>query len=283
MYRFCWIFLSLFINSTQQAFAADLSYPTDSDLKSLPPYCSTLLRKVTEHDPEYLAWREKLGEGFGSSHHYCQSLNLINRYYRERDPNERRYILQASLGEFAYVIEHAPQTYVLMPEILMNRGWALAKLHKDGEAITDLMKSLELNPRLPRTYSVIADFYEERKIPGKAIETISEGLKHIPNNKSLQHRYVKLGGKMPFPEPYEQAPADAQPSAKKTEDGALAQPKETSGKTDKNVPEPIKSDSLNKENPPTQIGVPGNPYCRFCPDPAPAPADTPAAPPATPK
>lgn len=252
--------ISVLLMSTS-AFAYISGYPTDVEVKSLPPYCKARLNKSS---PEYITWANQLGKGFEHTHHHCQGLNLINRYYKESNT----YYLTEALGEFGYIIAHAESTYTLIPDAYMNRGFAHAKLHQDGEALKDFMKSLELNPRSPQTYSMIANFYEERKMSKKALESLIEGLKYIPNNKTLQRRYLKLGGKEPFPEPYEQVKTNLPPEEKINEVTPTPS-EEKANPTEKVEPKLDKSEPPAIDNLPTKIGVPGNPFCRFCPDPAP--------------
>ena len=179
------------------------------------------------------------------------------------------------------MIKHAEPTSSLMPEVYLNRGFALWKLGRDGEAIGDFLKALELNPKFPRSYVMLSDFYGEKKLKDKALATLTEGLKYVPDSKMLQRRYVELGGKKPFPEPY-QAAAIEKPATESSGQGssnaessqtnpeqAGTQPSSRATATDSatNTPQPV-------------IGTPGNPWCRFCPDPAPAKGDagTPSTP-----
>lgn len=268
MLRYNWLVGLLIIAIIQTAQATLMGYPTDAEIASLPQYCYVKLR-LKPDDPQWQMWTSRMVAGFGNSHHYCQGLNNINRYYKASSNYDRNYYLGVAAGEIGYMIEHTAANGSLIPEAYMNRGFAYAKLHKDGEALKDFMKSLELNPRLPQTYSMIANFYEERKMQNKALEYITEGLKYIPNNKTLQRRYLKLGGKEPFPEPYEQAKANLPPAEKINEVtptplGEKANPAE-------NVVEPkLDKSGASEISMPSKIGAPGNPFCRFCPDPAPS-------------
>ena len=165
------------------------------------------------------------------------------------------------------MIKHSAPTNRLIPEAYLKRAFALSKLNRDGEAIADLMKALELSPESPRIYATIADFYANKKMTDKALATVTEGLKHVPKSKMLQRQYTKLGGKQPFPEPYEQAVAVVTPSIEKAEKALPAQSKEDADITTKTIPAPSELQPRAQQNQPVQsIGAPGKPWCRFCTD-----------------
>lgn len=266
MLRYLWIGYSLILTLVVPAFATETDYPKDSELSALPQYCTAKLRKT----PEAKVWAAKLGAGFGHTHHYCNGLNKINRYYKATSQYDQKFYLGEAVLEFEYMIKHAAPTYSLMPEVYLNRGFALSKLHRDGEAIADLMKALELTPESPRIYATIADFYANRKMTDNALATVTEGLKHVPKSKMLQRRYTELGGKQPFPVPYEQAAAVVQPSIEKAEKALPAQSKEDADNTSKSAPDITEPQSHTQQIQPAQpeqpIGMPGNPWCRFCTD-----------------
>lgn len=254
------------------AYAADTGYPNDSELRSLPEYCQVKLRQKPG-DPGYTTWLGILGPDFIHTHHFCAGLNFINRHYKARSAYDKKYYLTAALPEFGYMVTHAAPTYSLMPDVYMNRGVALSKLGRDGEAIVDFQKAIELNPKLPRAYAMVGDYYAERKLTDRALAAITEGLKQAPDSKMLQRRYLELGGKKPFPEPYappvreqldtaqqgSQASADQSKGATDTTTETSTQPEVKATETDPTASQPAQP-----------IGTPNNPWCRFCPDPEPA-------------
>lgn len=263
------------------AFATETGYPSDNELRSLHPYCTALIRGGSQ-SAEYKYWAGIVGPGFGHAHHFCQGLNLINRYYKATSAYDRKYYLGASLPEFGYMITHAEPTSSLMPEVYLGRGTALWKLGRNGEAIADFLKALELNPKYPRTYATLVEFYMEKKLKAKALATLTEGLKHIPDSKMLQRRYVELGGTKPFPEPYQPAASEETAAAKSSDDATPVQSKEAANikeTSTKPAPREAETDSA-PSTPQPVIGTPNNPWCRFCPDPAPAKerVGTPASP-----
>lgn len=266
MPRYLWISYSLIFTLAVPAFATETDWPKDSEISSLPQYCQAKLRK-NPGSREYKTWEGVLGPDFVHTHHFCNGLNKINRYYKASNQYDQKFYLGEAITEFNYMVSQAAPTYSLMPEVYLNRGFALSKLGRDGEAIADLMKASNLTPRSPRIYITIADFYADRKLTKEALVTVTEGLKHVPQSKMLQRRYEELGGKQPFPEPYEPATDDVQPSTGKAEKALPAQSQEDSDNTSKIAPDITEPQPRAQQNQPEQpIGMPGNPWCRFCAD-----------------
>jgi len=271
------LILGLFITIIcMPAHATDTGYPNDVELRSLPEYCQVKLRQKPG-DAGYNTWLNILGPDFIHTHHFCAGLNFINRHYKARSVYDRKYYLTASLPEFGYMITHAAPTYSLMPDVYMSRATALSKLGRAGEALTDFQKAIQLNPKLPKAYAIVSDYYSDRNLKDKALAMISEGLKQVPDSKMLQRRFLELGGKKPFPEPYIDAVKAEPPSALEQPDkpASAAYHGAADAPTRAQTPPAVEPAPAT---PPPAIGVPGNPYCRFCPDPAPVPV--PAAGPA---
>lgn len=236
--------------------------PTDSEMASLPPYCKAKM-KSGQGSPEYKMWERTLGKDFLHTHHYCAGINFISRYYRARSKQDKQFNLRSAQGTLNYMVEKASPTYSLMPDVYLNLGLVYSLTNQPAQAITHFNKAIELNPRQPKAYNALSDYYVKTKQSAKALEIVTTGLRHNPYTKSLQRRYRDLGGKLPYPEPIEPTPAVDVETAKSEEPATptpisssvepAASPTSTTPATVKPIPEP-------------EIGSPTNPYCRFCPD-----------------
>lgn len=230
--------------------------PTPAEMATLPPYCAA---RFNQGSDAFKNWQTSMGGDFIHIHHYCVGLKLLN-HARGTFTSKKNETLAAAVGEFDYVLTHVAPDFYMRPEVLMNRGIALSMMKRDGEAVSNLLQAIELNPKQPRAYATLADLYDKMKNRGKALETVSEGLRHNPDTRSLQRRYTQLGGKLPYPEPIRPTqaadtpvtpPADAAPSAV------------TAAPTEPAKSEPAAAPA-SAEQP--KIGSPNNPYCRFCTD-----------------
>lgn len=231
--------------------------PSKTELSALPPYCAA---RFDEKSDAFNSWKETMGTDFVHIHHYCAGLNFVNRSYSMSSTKRRLETLKAAVRNFDYILTHTQPSFYLRPEALMNRGIAMSMMQNQGEAIGSLRKAIEMNPRLPRAYMTLADLYDKIKNRGKALETISEGLRHNPDTRSLQRRYTELGGKLPYPEPIRSA-QEADTQAAKPADVAPSAVTAAPAESDKSEPATAPASA---EQP--KIGSPNNPYCRFCTD-----------------
>lgn len=249
------LFLALTLNATS-SHALEPWIPTDSEMASLPAFCKA---RFNEGSPEYKYWESTLGRDYGHTHHYCAGINFLNRYYRSRSKEGKNLNINSARTNFEYMATHAAPTYSLMPDVYSNLGTVYSLMNQPAQAITHFNKAIELNPRQHRAYNALADFHIRIKQPAKALEIVTEGLRHNPNIKSLQRRYTEFGGKLPYPEPVVPEPAEAQAATRD----------ETSVSASVNADEPAATEPATPAAEPTappQIGSPTNPYCRFCPD-----------------
>ncbi len=236
--------------------------PTAAEMAALPAYCGA---RFNDGSDAFKAWRANMGGDFNHIHHYCAGLNFLNRSYGVSSVKDRQSTLGAVVREFDYVLTHASPDFYLRAEILMNRGVALSLLKKPGEAIANLNQAIEKNPGLPRAWMTLADLYEAQKQRAKALETVTDGLRHNPGTRSLQRRYTELGGKLPYPEPIKPEPtqAAAPPEAEPAKTPPAAEPAATAAQPAEAAPAQT---TQAAETPAPKIGSPTNPYCRFCPD-----------------
>ncbi len=256
-----------------QPVTAEVSYGTkEEETKLLPPYCG---------GPGGGDWRAILGEQILFNNHTCYGITKINRYYKAKGAKERRAQLEGALDDFSYSVSHLTPDFKLMPEIYMYRGVTYKLLGENAKAVSDLSKSISLDPKYSRSVAELADIYDSAfSKRDKALGLVTEGLRHNPDSKELKRRYTKFGGKPPFPQPYEQS-ADRDVSSKKEADksppdltitpesAAKQTPSEPPGSTA--IPAKVSSGTSAKDgttvNPPQPaIGSPSNPWCRFCPD-----------------
>jgi hypothetical protein len=272
------------------SFAAEPYGPTEEEKKSLPPYCG---------GPGGGDWKAILGPEIGANNHTCYGINRINRYFRTTRAWEKRDHLTTALIDFNYSVGHLSPQFKLMPEILYYRGIVYKLQGRNPDAMADFIKSISLEPKYTRSVIELADIYDNKLSDRKkALEVVTEGLRHSPEAKDLQRRYEKLGGKLPYPEPYAKpaaSPTTAEP-AKTPEANSTAAPT-TAAKPDV-AAAPAQAPAAPKVDAPASVakpdqpaarspqpapGSPSNPWCRFCPDAGQTQGPAPSSPPAEPK
>lgn len=189
---------------------------TQEELAMLPPYCAARMKGIKS--PEYKLWAARLGRDFAHTHHYCNGLRFLARYYASKVARDRRFYLKEADGNLSYMVANASPRYVLMPDVYLKRATVYTLQKEYSSAMADLITAIELDPKAYRASDMLASLYLNIKQPQKALEVISEALRHNPNSTLLQKHYVELGGKLPYPKPYEAAVTPAVPPSSEAVD-----------------------------------------------------------------
>lgn len=239
--------------------------PDSEELKIMPDYCQANAKGPQA--PEHQYWSNLLGKQFSGFHHYCAGLNQLNRFHRLINDPKRSYYLSRAVPEMNYVMDKMPPNFPLAGEMYLNRGLAKQAMKQNAAAMTDFQTAINNNPKLPQAYIGIAEFHENANQKQKALEIVTKGLIEAPDNKALKRKYLKLGGKEPFPvakiEPNQikQTPMpEPSESPKGTENTNNMKAVETEKAATKS------SEINNDTKADSKSGTSSlNPYCRFCP------------------
>jgi hypothetical protein len=186
-------------------------YPTNWDaydpreVALLPPYCVYTemfrMKRVPggENPDEFARWQSLLGKStFHHLHHYCWALMKTNRgLFLAREPWLRQSYLGYSIEEFDYVIERAPDDFLLLPEILTKKGENLVRLKKGPVAMMSFERAAELKPDYWPPYAHMSDFYKSTGDMAKAREMLEKGLSFAPDALALKRRLAELGAGKP--------------------------------------------------------------------------------------
>lgn len=171
------------------------------EIRALPPYCAGRYAR-NDNMPEYKRWEAQYGPDFLHTHHLCDGIGMLNRYPKGRTDQEKRTLLNDAMGNLDYMVRNAKPDFGLMPDVYLYRSMAYSYAKHDAKAIMDILKAIELDPKLSRGYTMAADHYVKLNKKDEALKTVTEGLRHLPESKSLQRLYGELGGAQPYPEPY---------------------------------------------------------------------------------
>ena len=236
---------------TQPVSAAPFA-PSASELAVLPPFCKAKLSADPSDDAPYAA---SIGPDWLHIHHYCFGLNFANRYFQDFGNRVAQADdLKEAINNYDYVLEHATPDFWMRAEIGTQKARILAAAKGNAQAIAALQIALQTNVDYAPAYAVLSDVYRDIGQKAKALASVEQGLQRVPLDRPLQRRYKNLSGKaFVVPENAMTAPAKttSDPTAKSTTDVAPATAANKSAADTAIVPD--------------KIGVPGNPYCRFCP------------------
>jgi len=169
--------------------------PTQHELALLPPYCAVKARKNGNDArlPDVQKWMSVLGEGYIDIHHYCDALLLMNRadMAMGNTMTINGYYSRA-LKDFDYLAGRLPADYLLNPEILLNKGRLLLRMHKDADAVQSFRRSIQLNRKYVPAYAALSDYFAEAGNKAKAKAVVKEGLGEMPKSRALLRRLKEL-------------------------------------------------------------------------------------------
>lgn len=278
---FCWIM------NSQAGWPPGRSthWPIESDFIYLPEYCRVKNAEKPADKVRY--WSSALGPGYYIHvHHYCAGLNAMRMALQTRnDISHRNFLYRTAISEFDYITHHAPRSSAYMHEPFFQIGLAQKHLGNTSPAIIALKESIRLNPKFSQSYIELANILmglHSQEQNNDALNIISEGIKHSPNSKALQRKYLQLGGKEPFPQEIGAAPevtgkeslgdrsTDISDTASKIDHAVTSTPSDipghqlpahTSQASDRspNNPDDIRTTS------PSELRPNQSPWCRFCP------------------
>lgn len=189
----------------------------------LPPYCKHTQGVVGHENPQMpSAGAKNWVNAFGGQgltahlwrmHHYCYA--LIHMMRGQRAGLTRMEYKEAWLGvidEIDFTLQFMPPDFVLLPEMMLNRGRALMRLKKHEAAMNNFQQAIDLKADYWPPYLDIADYQVSTGDKAKAIEVLRQGLKNVPDAKALRLRLTELGVANPVPSPESAAPTAARSS-----------------------------------------------------------------------
>jgi tetratricopeptide (TPR) repeat protein len=168
------------------------------EVAMLPAYCKhTQLfrdRVAGGNDKAQIErWRAMMGPTFQAMHHYCWALMSTNRaIYLTASKQLRSFYLQASIKDIDYVVERAPSSFVLLPEILTKKGENLIRLGQGPVGVHELERAIELKSDYWPPYASLSDYYRDIGNRSKAREVLEKGLASSPGSAALQTRLANL-------------------------------------------------------------------------------------------
>ncbi len=267
----------------------------DSEYQALPAYCTLSKQRLSGDKAASEMGFAQYGEQFRDVQHLCWGIGFLNRYYRYSNsvdlfghPPESN--LNNAMAEFNYMVNNLSENSAFGMDIFLYRGILFAIRKQYAKAMIDFRKSLTYNPTNVKTYNAMASIYENQNQKSEALKVITEGLRYIPDSKSLKRRYVEMGGKLPYPDPIvakvpesrgNEAPASGKQDEKTGGTATTEKPAvepvvaATEKPTQPAVPEVASDSAASKPSPNADSSAEAEkakandarkPWCRFCPE-----------------
>jgi len=246
---------------------------TDVELAVLPPYCAAKMKHDT--DPAVVeSWQRTFQhDNWIHMHHYCDALVEINRYYRDIKDIKLAGNLNNAIFNFDYVLKGFSKDFVLLPDVHYNKGRALLLKGDQPKAIAEFQNALALKPDFAQAALALANLYSDMKKPELAPGVLRQALNKAPYLASVRKKYMAMGGDPKLiPPQLEVGPTQAKPDPSP---GAFAVnvflvpippaavPRDKAAPVALTAPQ---GSGEKSQNPVGTSGIPGNPWCRFCPE-----------------
>lgn len=172
-------------------------YPTDEDMRFLPPYCKARLRSDQVPASEVEKWKNFLGrETWSSFHHYCQGVNYVIRGEREIDQRKKSSYYQDGIKNLVFHLKTYGPKFPLRSQTYSLLGTAYLGLGNVAAAIDAYNTSIEANKKNIRSYRALADIYLDSGDLDSASSIVDKGLAISPKSKSLLRRKKLIQSKM---------------------------------------------------------------------------------------
>ena len=150
---------------------------------------SLLLEKAIKIDPENKWYKVLLAQIYEQGKQYKQAADLYQQLYLH-DPENLEYLyMNAALLSSAKEYDQAIEVYdILEKKVGINDQIAVEKEQifqaagKKKEALAELQKLIDSNPKEPRYYGLMADYYLSEKDEANALKYYMKILEIDPNN-----------------------------------------------------------------------------------------------------
>ena len=171
---------------------------TAEEVAALPEYClhATAFVGLYGTKEGQAHWKQRFGESaYSGIHHYCWALLHIRRAQGSRlSELDKRGHYNSAVNDIAYTLRHAPNDFVLLPEILSRRADALMYLKRFREAESDLRRAISLREDYWPAYEKLASNFLKQGNNNGAREVLKIGISKVSEPRALQRMLDQLDG-----------------------------------------------------------------------------------------
>jgi tetratricopeptide (TPR) repeat protein len=200
---------------------------TDAEVNMAAPYCMDTMGfrygdATHNTSPRAAHWVSIMGQTFWAMHHYCWAMVNLNKAQRASMPSaQKKNLRETAINDIRYVLGHAPEGFIMLPEIYTTMGNTYLLLGNARNAEKAYKAAIKAKPDYWPPYARWAEYLLIRaNARDDARSIVREGLTQVPASKTLLSLWKELGGG-PLPPPVEKpgaaaanpvAPADEEPT-----------------------------------------------------------------------
>lgn len=180
--------------------AAQPDNMTRAEVALLPPVCQDVQGipaigwvQHYRESPRSGYWIGMLGDTFWAMHHYCWAMIWLHRAGAAGVPPQTRdHWRRTAIADFIYVIRHAKQDFVLLPEIYYRIGEVHRLLREHLKAADAFEASRRAKADYWPAYAGLADLQLDVGRRDEARRILEQGLALMPGERMLQARLEAL-------------------------------------------------------------------------------------------
>jgi len=190
---------------------------TVGELARLPEYCPDAQLFETRGSPNAPTdrqrhWVSVMGPTFWAVHHYCWAVLNSNRSERAGvNAQQREFLLTTAVADGYYVLNNSTADFPLLPEVLHRVGEYNMRLGRPIQALEHFEKSKQVKFDYWPPYLGIAEVNLQLGRRQLAIDSLTEGLKAVPNEPSLKRALDRISKPGGTPTTSQAKPASARP------------------------------------------------------------------------
>ena len=120
-------------------------------------------------------WQTQLGAAWNYVHHHCAGLIYLDRAKLETLPSQRKFLLNRSLSEHRFALEHTPPDDPFAAEIRTRIGLTLREAKQYTDALQSLDAAIAVNQRYGDAYVAKALVQRDQNKTRECLATLRAG------------------------------------------------------------------------------------------------------------
>jgi tetratricopeptide (TPR) repeat protein len=120
-------------------------------------------------------WQTTLGPGWNYVHHHCAGMIWLDRAKLESNPSQRKFMLDKSISEHSFALEHTPADNPIAADIRTRLGLTYREMGDRVKAGEQFDAALKVNPAYDSAYVGKAMLDRDQKHLDAAIATLRKG------------------------------------------------------------------------------------------------------------
>ncbi len=180
------VLLILTLSPVEKSFA--LNDISKAERSLLPQWCKFTQTFVTgaQGNLRYQQYLGQYGEGWKHVHHFCWGLvSMVRAAGYDTSASQRDYFLKSAIMDFDYVLERAPENFVLRFDINLKKVRALLTRNELNNAESLARQIVERWSDRADAYGLLAEVYLAAKAPHEARKALEQGVDQVKDKDRL--------------------------------------------------------------------------------------------------